>query len=75
MTEHEYTFMEVSWGGNVIRVNGALPEPPKKIWELVNSLGAAGWRVAHVTPIGWGTTKGNTIWVVLHRESHGPEPL
>ena len=42
MTEHEYTFMEVSWGGNVIRVNGERPNPAKKMWELVNSLGADG---------------------------------
>ena len=74
MTEHEYTFIRATWAGTVLSVNGARPEAGEKIWELVNSLGAAGWRVVHVTPIGQAEAD-DTIWVVLHRESHGPEPL
>jgi len=75
MTEHEYKFISATWAGTVTSVNGARPETRKLLWQLVNSLGAAGWRLMHVTPIGRGTTKADTMWVILHRESHGPESL
>lgn len=76
MTKHEYKWIKATWAGSVLSVNGAQPAPPKEVWELVNSLGAAGWRVVHVTPIGLGRTEADIMWVVLHlhRESPGPEP-
>jgi len=75
MTEHEYKFIRAEWTGVVTSLNGARPVPAKQIWELVNRLGAAGWRVVHITPPGRVPTEADTMWVVLHRESHGPEPL